>query len=145
MLEPDVISSIEIERPLDMPDLIREIIDMLPTKNCEDTFNPLTFSKSGLQEGRYGLLKASKVFKEGIQLPVSAHFLDCLGGVTNIDEDTSFRKGFDDGDHDNLWKPIKNQIHHVPWDPEIIQCMISMEDEQGKPSQVETCNCIIKD
>tara|TARA_B100000686_G_scaffold165591_1_gene173215 strand:- start:196 stop:1575 length:1380 start_codon:yes stop_codon:yes gene_type:complete len=93
---------------------------------------------------RVPLLEASKVFKEGIQLPVSAHFLDCLGGITNIDEDTNFRKGFDDGDHDNLWKPIKNQIHHVPWDHEIIQCMISMEDEQGKPSQVDPRNQLIK-
>ena len=100
---------------------------------------------TGVTRGkRIPLLESSKVFKDGIQLPASALFLDCLGGITNVDLNSSFRRGYDDGDYDLTWRPIKNHIHHVPWDSEIIQCMISMEDEQGKPSEIDPRNQLIK-
>ena len=54
---------------------------------------------------RFPLNEASKIFKDGFQLPYSVFYLDALGGVTN-----NLELGWADGDPDGLFFPITNTI-----------------------------------
>ena len=88
---------------------------------------------------RIPLLEIGKIFKEGIQLPSSAHFLDVAGGVTN-----TLGLGWIDGDPDQNFFPVKGTFKAVPWDKEIIQTLISMQDDDGIPSDIDPRNMLIK-
>ena len=88
---------------------------------------------------RIPLLETGKIFKEGIQLPSSAHFLDVAGGVTN-----TLGLGWIDGDPDQNFFPVKGTFKAVPWDGEIIQTLISMQDDNGLPSDIDPRNMLIK-
>ena len=70
---------------------------------------------------RFPLSEASKIFKDGFQLPYSVFYLDALGGVTN-----TLELGWADGDPDGLFFPITDTIKKVPWNDNTLQILVSM-------------------
>lgn len=88
---------------------------------------------------RIPLLEADKIFKEGIQLPYSAFYLDVTGDVTN-----TLELGWADGDPDASFYPIKNSFQAVPWDRSVIQTLISMKNDKDEPSDIDPRNMLAK-
>ena len=86
---------------------------------------------------RFPLNEASKIFKDGFQLPYSVFYLDALGGVTN-----NLELGWADGDPDGLFFPITNTIKKVPWNDNTLQILVSMCDEEKNPSILDPRNML---
>ncbi len=83
--------------------------------------------------------EATKVFTDGLQLPMSVYFLD----VTGVNEDIQGR-GFSDGDPDGTAFPIDGTLAAVPWAPDQAQVLMTMETPEGAPCEFEPRNVLAR-
>ncbi len=85
---------------------------------------------------RYPVEDAAKLYRSGMQIPLTVHLLDVTG-----DSCDPGGRGFSDGDPDGTAFPMPGTLVPVPWSPHPAgQVMMGIEMEDGVPSPFDPRN-----
>ncbi len=117
-----------------MDETLDELTEFLAMNPSTAWLDALFVDLAGALRGkRYPREEMEKLFKGGMQFPVSAYYLDATGACLD-----PLGRGFSDGDPDATCWPLPGTLKPVPWAGQAgAQVLMGMRTEDGAPSPVE--------
>lgn len=120
-------------RKAQIEELDRFLADRPDTEHIDGIFVDVC----GIVRGkRYPVEDAPKLYRSGMQIPLTVHLLDVTG-----DSCDPGGRGFTDGDPDGSAFPMPGTLVPVPWSPHpAAQTLMAIETTQGVPSPFDPRN-----
>ena len=121
----------------DIPHLdesLAELTEFLALHPATAWLDALFVDLAGTLRGkRYPRDEMDKLFRGGMQFPVSAYYLDATGACLD-----PLGRGYSDGDPDATCWPLPGTLRPVPWGTQAgAQVLMGMHAGDGNPSAVE--------
>jgi glutamine synthetase len=111
-----------------LPELLEDLTEFLALHPNTLWMDVLMVDMNGVVRGkRYPRSEMEKVFRKGIQLPVSSYFLDVTGRCLDAEG-----RGYSDGDQDANCYPQTGTLAPAPWPATSgAQVLLSMPTDRG--------------